>query len=237
MIVSKRIRFFLGHLSCSLFIALLMIGLVFFVWYPAPLATAEGVTHIFLMLLTIDVILGPLLTFFVYKEGKKTLKMDLSIIVFVQILAMGYGVYSIAQSRPVWIAQNGNLFQLVRANAILAKDQSDAKPEYRHDSWLKPQWVAVDTTHPKYHYYAEQTLVPNVYIQLSAAVPRIRQSAQPLETLIQFNDISEIEKEIKSYPEANSWMPLRTTGLGLVVLLNKEQGKVVGVVNLRPWKE
>ena len=52
------------------------------------------------MLLAIDVIVGPLLSLLVYKEGKKTLKMDLSIIVLVQILAMSYGVYVIAQSRP-----------------------------------------------------------------------------------------------------------------------------------------
>jgi len=237
MTLSKKTKFFLGHLSCSLFIALLMISLVFFVWYPTPLATAEGVTRIFLMLLTIDVILGPLLTLLVYKEGKKTLKMDLSIIILIQLLAVSYGIYSITQSRPVWIAQNGTLFQLVRANAVLAEDQASASDEYRHNGWWKPRWVAVDYKHPQYQRYAEQTLVPNLYTHLSAALPRIRQSAQPLQTLIQFNDTSEIEKEIKSYPEANSWMPLRTTGLGLVVLLNKEQGKVIGVVNLRPWDE
>ncbi|TCB60675.1 type IV pilin accessory protein [Acinetobacter terrae] len=237
MIVSKRIRFFLRHLSCSMFIALLMIGLVFFVWYPVPLATAEGVTHIFLMLLTIDVMLGPLLTFLVYKEGKKTLKMDLSIIVFVQILAMSYGVYSIAQSRPVWIAQNGAIFQLVRANAVLPEDQAQAKLEYRKPGWGKLQWVAVDQTHPQYQRYTEHTLVPNLYTKLAAAESRIRQFSQPLENLKTFNNEQATEKQLKAYPEANAWMPLRTTGLGLVVLLNKQQGKVLGVVDLRPWQE
>jgi len=59
--MSKRLKFFLTHLSISLLIALLVIGLVFFVWYPAPLAQAVGVTHIFLMLLAIDVVIGPVL--------------------------------------------------------------------------------------------------------------------------------------------------------------------------------
>ena len=49
--MSKRLKFFLGHLLISLVIALFVMGFVFFVWYPAPLATAVGVTHIFLMLL------------------------------------------------------------------------------------------------------------------------------------------------------------------------------------------
>ena len=76
--MSKRLKFFLIHLSISLIIALSVVGLVFFAWYPTPLVIAVGVTQIFLMMLSIDVIVGPLLGLLVYKEGKKTLKFDLS---------------------------------------------------------------------------------------------------------------------------------------------------------------
>ncbi len=71
----KRIKFFLNHISISIFLALVAIVMVFFIWYPSPLATAVGVTHIFLMLLAIDVIIGPVLGFIVYKEGKKHLNL------------------------------------------------------------------------------------------------------------------------------------------------------------------
>ena len=73
--MSKRLKFFLGHLSISFLVALLVIGLMFFVWYPSPLATAVGVTHIFLMLLAIDVVIGPILGVLIYKEGKKVLSL------------------------------------------------------------------------------------------------------------------------------------------------------------------
>ena len=104
--MSKRLKFLLSHLFISFLIALLVIGLVFFIWYPSPLATAVGVTHIFLMLLVIDVILGPLLGLLVYKEGKKTLKFDLSVIILIQIVALCYGVFSIEQGRPAWLVYN-----------------------------------------------------------------------------------------------------------------------------------
>ena len=83
--MSKRLKFFLSHLSISLMIALCVVGLVFFIWYPTPLATAVGVTQIFLMMLAIDVTVGPILGFIVYKEGKKTLKMDLTVIILLSI--------------------------------------------------------------------------------------------------------------------------------------------------------
>lgn len=234
--MSKRIRFFLGHLSSSVLVALIILSLVFFVWYPAPFAHAEGVTHIFLMLIAIDVIVGPLLTLLVYKEGKKTLKMDLSVIIIVQLIALSYGMYSIAQSRPVWIAQNGDIFQLVRGNAIDTSYQNQAKAEYRHNGWFKPQWVAVDETHPKYEVFGEQTLVPYLYTDLKHANPRIVRNSQFLAALNQFNDPEKVQKILQQYPTATKWMPLRTTDLGVTVLVDA-QGGIVKVVDLRPWKE
>ena len=76
-----KIKYFLSHLIVSLLIACCCLILVFYVWHPVPLAKAIGVTHIFLMMLIIDVILGPLLTLLVAKQGKKTLKFDLSVII------------------------------------------------------------------------------------------------------------------------------------------------------------
>lgn len=236
MSLTARARYFFLHLACSLLVGLALLALVFLVWYPTPLASAEGVTTIFMLLLAVDVIVGPLLSLLVYKEGKKTLKMDLSIIVLVQILAMGYGAYAIAQSRPAWIVQNGSIFQLVRANAILQEDQKDAEADYQSNSWTGPKWVAVNHQHSKYERYAEQTLVPNLYTDLSIASARMQQYAQPLESLQQFNELKTIKKILDAYPEAQSWMPLRTTGIGLTVLLDQDY-KVIKVVDLRPWQE
>lgn len=149
---------------------------------------------------------------------------------------MSYGLFSIASSRPVWIAQNGKIFQLVRANAILPKDQEQAKDSYQTNGWGKPQWVAVDSLHPKYEHYAEQTLVPNLYTDLNAAVPRIQSHSQDLSKLYAFNKPDEVARELKKFPHANAWMPLRTTGSGLVVLLDKKTGSIAGIAHLRPWK-
>ncbi len=59
------------------------------------------------MILVVDVIVEPLFSLLVYQEGKKTLQIDLSIIILVQAMALSYGVYTIAQPRPGWIVQSG----------------------------------------------------------------------------------------------------------------------------------
>ncbi|HBA03865.1 MAG TPA: type IV pilin accessory protein, partial [Clostridium sp.] len=119
---NNRTKFFIGHSVISLFIATLALLLVFIFWYPFPLSKAVGVTYLFLMMFAIDVIVGPILGFIIYKEGKKNLKMDLTIIILIQVSALLYGLYSIEKGRPAYIAYNIDRFELVRKNEIASND-------------------------------------------------------------------------------------------------------------------
>jgi len=243
--MSYRIRFFLGHVLISLLIALLVVGLVFFVWYPSPLATAVGVTHIFLMLLVIDVILGPLLGLLVYKEGKKTLKIDLSIIILIQSAALCYGVYSIAQARPAWLVFNHDRFELVRNNEIQTENLNEAQPQYRQPIWLKPQYVAVKQEKNPQQQQIEQMSAmlkgislaqyPERYIALEQVQQQMQSKAHDLSQLTKWNEESAVQQQLNAYPQANAWMPLETYGLAMVILLNKENAEVIKIVDLRPW--
>ena len=244
--MSKRLKFFLGHLLISLVIALFVMGFVFFVWYPEPLATAVGVTHIFLMLLVIDVILGPLLGLLVYKEGKKTLKMDLSIIILIQIIALIYGVYSIAQARPVWIAFNYDRFELVRNNEIKVEHVKQALPRYQQPTWLQAEYVGLKQATDPQELQIDQmgamlngislAQYPERYIPLEQVSEQMKMKAHALSELNRWNSDIVVEQKIKAYPEATAWIPLETYGVPMVVLINKDKGEVIKIVNLRPWK-
>lgn len=56
--MNARIKAFILHLAISSIIALAIMVVVFYLWYPAPLHTAVGVTQVFLVLLVVDVVLG-----------------------------------------------------------------------------------------------------------------------------------------------------------------------------------
>lgn len=244
--MSKRLKFFLSHLFISCLIALFVIGLVFFIWYPSPLATAVGVTHIFLMLLVIDVILGPLLGLLVYKEGKKTLKFDLSVIILIQIAALCYGVFSIEQGRPAWLVYNVDRFELVRKNELVNMNIQHAQPQFQKPSWFKPQYVATefakDTQQRNDEMFAEVfsdisiAQRPERYVPFSQAKTQLQQHLQSLSTLKQFNDPARVDQLLKQYPEATAWVPLKANAVDMVVLLNKKKAEVIKIVDLRPWK-
>lgn len=242
---SKRVQFFLWHFFISIFIAVISLLWIFSVWYPNPLAKATNVTHIFLMLLTIDVILGPLLGFLVYKENKKTLKFDLGVIFLLQFSALIYGIYSISQARPSWIAYNVDRFELIRVNDIITDNIEKASPQYQNISWLKPKFVGVQVSknnEEKNQNMFEEILGgisiaqrPERYVELKQVKDQIQQRVQDLKQLIQFNESSQVESILKKYPRANAWVPLKANAIDMVVLINKESAEVVKIVDLRPW--
>jgi len=243
--VSKRIRFFLGHLLISLAIALLVTYLIFCVWYPQPLDKALGVGFIFMMMLVIDVILGPLLGLLVYQEGKKTLKMDLSIIILIQVAALGYGMYSIAQARPVWIVFNHDRFELVRKNEIKTENIMKAKSQYQQPTLLQPQFVAVkQAIDPQVRQIEQMSAMlngislaqyPERYMSLDQAKIQIQKQSRDLSQLTHWNDKKIVQQYLSLYSKANAWLPLETYGLAMVVLINKEKAEVIKIVDLRPW--
>lgn len=244
--MSKRLKFFLSHLSISLLIALFVVVLVFFIWYPVPLAIAVGVTHIFLIILAIDIIVGPFLGLVVYKHGKKTLKFDLGVIILLQILALGYGVYSIEQGRPAWIAYNVDRFELVRKNEIITDHIEQALPQFQHPSWFKPKWVGVefakDANVRSDDLFAEAlggisiAQKPERYVDFSKTTTQLKQRTKNLKDLNKYNDVQQVERIVSKYPQATGFVPLKANAVDMTVLINKDKGEVVKIVDLRPWK-
>lgn len=243
--MSKRLKFFLSHLSISLLIALLIMGLVFFVWYPFPLVNAVGVTHIFLMMLAIDVIVGPLLGLLVYKQDKKSLKFDLTVIIAIQIAALCYGIYSIEQGRPAWLVYNVDRFELVRKNEIVDQNINQAKPQFQQPSWLKPQFVAAEfaknTQQRNDDMFAEVlggislAQRPERYVDFAQAKKQMQQRAQKLELLKQYNNKIDVDKVLSKYPQATAFLPMKANAVDMTVLIDIK-GQVVKIVDLRPWQ-
>lgn len=244
--MSKRLKFFIGHLSISFLIALVTVGMVFFIWYPSPLAKAVGVTHIFLMLMIIDVIVGPVLGWLVYKEEKKTLRIDLTIIILIQFFALSYGIYAIQQGRPVWLVFNVDQFEVVRNNEIYNKNIQQAQVRFQKVPMLSPQFAAVkfsENQKQKQQDMFDEVINgislaqrPERYVELTQVRAQIQQRAQSLDLLNQYNNQVLVQKILEKYPQATAFVPLKSNAVDMTVLINKEKGEVIKIVDLRPWK-
>ena len=105
------------HMGLSLCIAALAALLVFAVWYPNPYREISGGRELFLLLVAVDVVLGPLITLAVFNRRKprSELRRDLAVVGLIQLAALGYGLWSVAVARPVHMVFEYKNFRVVHA--------------------------------------------------------------------------------------------------------------------------
>ena len=103
------------HLACSLIIVLVIALLVFLVWYPYPYFLISGGVGIFAILVGVDFVCGPLLTMILYKTEKKRAErvLDLMLVVFIQLAALWFGIYSVYQARPLFLVHEVDRFRVI----------------------------------------------------------------------------------------------------------------------------
>lgn len=131
------------HLTASFTLAILAALLLFGVWYPQPYTQAAGADRLIMLLIGIDLVLGPLLTLIVYKHGKKGMAFDIAFIATVQVAALVYGMSVIAQSRPVFIVVSKDMTFLTTADGVSDADLAAAQvADFRRRSWTGPLLVA-----------------------------------------------------------------------------------------------
>jgi hypothetical protein len=119
------------HFVCSVMLAAVVAMAIFGVWYPYPYQDLSGGRELFLLVVVVDVVCGPLLTF----------------VAFVQTAALGYGVYSVWEARPLYLVQEIDRFKVIgKPDLEGLAAQSELKqltPSLRHRFWMGPQTVGI----------------------------------------------------------------------------------------------
>lgn len=130
------------HLLISAGIAAAVLTLMLLIWYPPPLFRAMGGVGLALILVGVDVVLGPALTLVVFRSGKRGLKFDLAMIGAVQIAALLYGCHVISLARPAFIVFVKDQFQVATVASLDPEQLARARdPRFRSPSWAGPVWA------------------------------------------------------------------------------------------------
>jgi hypothetical protein len=143
--LKERLKASSVHLGISLCIAALAALLVFTAWYPWPYREVSGGRELFLILVSVDVILGPLITLAVFDRRKpaRELVTDLSIVGVIQLAALAYGLWSVAVARPVHLVFEVDRLRVVHAVDIPEELLAQTPPGIRPEPWTGPTMLAV----------------------------------------------------------------------------------------------
>lgn len=199
------------HFGISVAIAAFAAWLVFAVWYPYPYREISSGRELFLIVVSVDVILGPLLTLAVFdvKKSLKTLRLDLAVIGLFQLAALVYGLWTVVVVRPVHLAFEMDRFRVIHAIDVPENELKQAPPEFRRLPLTGPTLLSVrDFKDDKERFEATMTALqgvplgarPGLWQSYAQAKSQVLAHARPLEELkTRFPArVAEIDSALKS---------------------------------------
>lgn len=131
-----RVGAFSVHLLISIAIFAVLMYLIYFHWYSGPYFRFDGGWRGTLIMIGVDLVLGPTLTLIVFDPRKSAAKirLDLTIIGLIQLSALAWGFHAVESQRPVAVSFfNGGLHpvtaQVVRDQGIDPKELEDLHPQ------------------------------------------------------------------------------------------------------------
>ena len=117
------------HFGLSLLVAAIIAFLVFTAWFPYPYRELAGGSELFMLVIVVDLVCGPLLTLVLYSPTKPKREMltDISLIVVIQLMALCYGIWTVWQVRPLYVVQEADRLTII-SRANLALNELDSLP-------------------------------------------------------------------------------------------------------------
>jgi hypothetical protein len=138
------------HFLISVIVALAVVATMYFLWYPTPYFQAMGGDGLLMLVVGVDVVLGPLITLIIFNTKKKSLKFDLMCIAILQMVALAYGVSTMFQARPVYTVFNNNRFDVVIAAGMNVDEQAKVtNAMFKSLPIAGPQIVAMELPNEK----------------------------------------------------------------------------------------
>jgi len=113
-----RSRAALTHLWPSLLVLAGFACLLLLVWFPYPFRQFAESDRFALALVLSATFIGPVMTWLVYKPGKRGLLLDLVVISLIQAAAFGWGALSLYQNRPYFMVFTVDRFEVLSARDV-----------------------------------------------------------------------------------------------------------------------
>jgi hypothetical protein len=137
-----RLKLFSLHLLSSATVLTLILGCLYFGWYRWPGWYLTDVTRVALVMVCVDVVLGPTLTLIIanQKKSRRELTRDIGVVVVMQLCALTYGSVQLWNGRPLYYAFSENVLQLVQAYDI---DADEAKLGREQNPAFAPHWYSL----------------------------------------------------------------------------------------------
>ncbi len=245
----------LRHLIFSLVLAGIASVFVFGIWFPAPFREISGGLALFTLILSVDIVCGPILTLILLHPSKsfKARAVDLTLIAFIQLGALIYGLHALSLARPLALVFEVDRFRVITLADITDSDLAQAPSWVKPWGFTPPQILSIRTATSGAEKFdnvnsslqgVEPSQRPIWWQEYAVSVPKVKERSQPLSVLEQINpekihiiQLAAANAALKpeagetNSPNTLRWLPLvsRQT-MDWVVLIDPETARIRGYI-------
>jgi hypothetical protein len=239
----SRLQAALMHLGLSLLVATLCALLVFQLWYPAPLNELAGGSGLFVLIVAVDVVLGPLLTAVVFNAAKprKELIRDLSIVGLLQVGALIYGLHAMHLARPALLVLEQDRIRVVRPIDLSSAELGKAPLGFQALPWFGYARVATREVRADEVVGATEMAVagkdigtrPEFWLSADSTAVTWAKNAHPLPKLHALHPSrkADIDAAVKATGKPESevkWLAILARNTNHTALIDAKTGDIVG---------
>lgn len=155
------------HFLGSVFVAACAAVLVFLIWYPYPYSLLSGGLGLFLILMSVDVVCGPMLTLVLFnsKKSKREFYIDMTLVLLIQVAALGYGIRVVHQARPLFLVHEVDRFRVIGLQDYQGVDVDQMLKSL--EPGIRPHWLkgptVVGTRTPKDSSERKEVLLDSLF--------------------------------------------------------------------------
>ncbi len=236
------------HFLGSILVLTVLLLIIFSVWYPEPFREISGLKKILIILITVDLILGPVLTFIFYQKNKPQLKFDLTVIIIVQLSALFYGIYTLYLGHPAFIAFSVDRFVLVPAKSVNSKEAK--YEEIKISKLWRPKLVYAKLPEDiskrnqllfsvVFHKKPDLELRPEYYEpieqHLGDMLERAWDPAKIFDNDTKQEKLRAFLKKQQGKTQDFAFFPLVGKEKDIVVAIRRDNGEIIGSIDIYPW--
>jgi hypothetical protein len=245
----SRLHVFQWRLAASGALLLLVFTAIRLLWYPDAYFAISGIQKQLWVLVGVMFVVGPVLSAFVYKPGKKSLAMDLSILTAVEVAAVVVATTVIFQGRPAFSVFAVDRFEAVSSAEVNLADASAGLQVSRPGHAPRLVYAKLPEDPEAMSQLMDETVLmgmadidrrPEFWQPYARGIATIKSAARPLDELLQGADgqngtISDWLASQGGNANDYIYLPLRGRAGDAAVILHADIGFPVATLPVDPW--
>jgi hypothetical protein len=244
-----RARLFPQRFAATASVLLLAFMVVRFLWFPGGYFAISGVSKLFLVLVAVNLIVGPGLSTLLYKPDKWGLKFDLVVVACVEIAILGWAMYEIQERRPDFAVFAVDRFELVTEAEIDPDPPKNSRIGAGSGFTPRLIYAELPTDVDVMNRLIDETVFlgmqdidrrPEFWKPYPHGMSFIKEAAKPLSALATSND--DRAESIKQWlarqelsADAYLYLPVRGKVADGMMILHADIGYPVGILAIDPW--